>query len=94
MLYKIMELIMQPTKIFRVVDDTFNCGVIAFASTDIQNTLNIILLSLSILSLLIKLGYGIYQKVKAKGINALPEVAQDIDEAKDKIENMTKKGDK
>lgn len=90
-----MELIMHPVKVFRVVDDTFNCGVIAFASTDIQNTLNIILLSLSILSLLIKLGYGIYKKVKAKGINALPEVAQDIDETKDKIENMTnKKGDK
>lgn len=85
---------MQPTKLFRVVDDTFNCGVIAFASVDIQNTLNIILLSLSILSILIKLGYGIYKKIKSKGIEALPEIAEDIDQAHNKIENEVKKGDK
>ena len=72
---------------YDVADVTTSAVGVGFGINNIYSTLGVILLILSIANILIKAGITIYNAIKKKQVNKIPEI---IDDTIDKLEEVHK----
>lgn len=77
-------------KFMDVAEPLLNGMGILVGVSDIENILNIVLLCVSIFAILWRAGYTIYQHIKEKKFD---KIGDEIDKAKDEIENLMPKED-
>lgn len=73
------------------IETGLNVVSIVVSVQDIYNVLSVILLCLSIASILYRLGYNIYKRIKNKEYDKIDD---DINKAKDDLNDLNKKEDK
>lgn len=77
-------------KFMDIAEPLLNGMGILIGVSDIENILNIVLLCVSIFAILWRAGYTIYQHIKEKKFD---KIGDEIDKAKDEIENLMPKED-
>lgn len=77
-------------KFMDIAEPLLNGMGILVGVSDIENILNIVLLCVSIFAILWRAGYTIYQHIKEKKFD---KIGDDINNAKDEIENLMPKED-
>lgn len=77
-------------KFMDIAEPLLNGMGILVGVSDIENILNIVLLCVSIFAILWRAGYTIYQHIKEKKFD---KIGDEIDKAKDEIENLMPKED-
>lgn len=77
-------------KFMDIAEPLLNGMGILVGVSDIENILNIVLLCVSIFAILWRTGYTIYLHVKEKKFD---KIGDEIDKAKDEIENLMPKED-
>ena len=77
-------------KFMDIAEPLLNGMGILVGVSDIENILNIVLLCVSIFAILWRAGYTIYQHIKEKKFD---KISDDINNAKDEIENLMPKED-
>ena len=78
-------------KAFNTAETILNVCGIAISMEDISNTLNLILLIVSVIAILVRGFFEIKDHIKNKNYK---EVANDIDKVKDNLEEVINKEDK
>lgn len=73
--------------LYDAADVTTSAAGVGFGITNVQSTLGVILLILSIANILIKGGIAIYNHIKKKEYNKIPQV---IDNTIEKLEEVHK----
>ena len=77
-------------KFMDIAEPLLNGMGILIGASDIENILNIVLLCVSIFAILWRAGYTIYHHIKEKKFD---KISDDINNAKDEIENLMPKED-
>ena len=77
-------------KFMDIAEPLLNGMGILVGVSDIENILNIVLLCVSIFAILWRAGYTIYHHIKEKKFD---KIGDEIDKAKDEIENLMPKED-
>lgn len=77
-------------KFMDIAEPLLNGMGILVGVSDIENILNIVLLCVSIFAILWRAGYTIYIHIKQKNFD---KIGDEIDKAKDEIENLMPKED-
>lgn len=75
-------------RLFDIAETGLNTVGVLIGVSDIENVLNLVLLIVSILAILWRAGYAIYQHVRDK---RLDKIGDEIDKAKDDIEKLMPK---
>lgn len=75
-------------KVLDIAETGLNTVGVLIGVSDIENVLNLVLLIVSILAILWRAGYAIYQHVRNK---RLDKIGNEIDKAKDDIEKLMPK---
>ena len=79
---------MNMKKILDVGETALNTLGVMIGVSDVENVLNLVLLIVSIIAILWRAGYAIYQHVRNK---RLDKIGDEIDKAKDDIEKLMPK---
>lgn len=74
-------------KYYNYFDYSLNAFSLVFAGVNFEDIFSIILITISIISILFKLGVSIYDKIKAKDYKSIQE---DIEKAKEELEQLKK----
>lgn len=75
-------------RLLDIAETGLNTMGVLIGVSDIENVLNLVLLIVSILAILWRAGYAIYQHVRNK---RLDKIGDEIDKAKDEIEKLMPK---
>ena len=75
-------------RLLEIAETGLNTMGVLIGISDIENVLNLVLLIVSILAILWRAGYAIYQHVRNK---RLDKIGDEIDKAKDEIEKLMPK---
>lgn len=75
-------------RLLDIAETGLNTMGVLIGISDIENVLNLVLLIVSILAILWRAGYAIYQHVRNK---RLDKIGDEIDKAKDEIEKLMPK---
>ena len=77
-------------RVLDVCETGLNIVGVAIGVSDIESVLNVILLVVSILAILFRAGYAIYQHVKEKNYS---KIAEELESAKKQLEQLQPKED-
>ena len=77
-------------RVLDVCETGLNIVGVAIGVSDIESVLNVILLVVSILAILFRAGYAIYQHVKEKNYS---KIAEELESAKKQLEQLQAKED-
>lgn len=78
-------------RLLDIAETGLNTLGVLIGVSDIENALNLVLLIVSIIAILWRAGYAIYQHIRNK---RLDKVGDEIEQAKDDIENLLPKEEK
>lgn len=78
-------------RLLNIAETGLNAIGVLIGVSDIENVLNLLLLIVSIIAILWRAGYAIYQHIRDK---RLDKVGDEIEQAKDDIENLLPKEEK
>lgn len=78
-------------RLLDIAETGLNTLGVLIGVSDIENVLNLVLLIVSIIAILWRAGYAIYQHIRNK---RLDKVGDEIEQAKDDIENLLPKEEK